>query len=273
MSADLSSICRNLLELWQNWNVNLPSLIAVPPIIGVLGAELGMFTGHTDYALWGHLFTLLFCLLVPIRYESTVTLLTPFALLPIFRLVNLGMPTFFELTLFTLPFIYLPLLPTILIVVRAQDNFSIGKNPRAFVIGVIPAAILSALLAVGEYTILEPEALIPEWSIGWLLVITVVMFGTVALVEELLFRGVLQRMIGAHFGRWTGVVIASVLFGAMHSIYGSGFEVVFACLIGFVNGIVYEWSDSISLVIVMNTVLNVFLFAVFPLQGARMGIA
>ena len=241
-------------------------------LVTVLLAELAMFYGRADYALWLHMLALLFCLVVPLRHEPTVVLLKPFALLPLFRLVNLGMPTFVELTLMTFPVVYLPLLPAIYVVVRAQDGLTIDWNPRALARWTIPAIAVSALLAIGEYLIIAPAALIPELTVGWLLILTLVMIGSVGLVEELLFRGVLQRVFGAHLGQWTGVLLASALFAAMHSIYGSGLEVVFAGVIGLVFGIIYEWTDSMGLITLMHGVLNVFLFGTIPIRGIGLGL-
>lgn len=264
MSSLPSSLRRNLLQGWADRDVSLPPWAFIIPVVGVLLAEVALFYGYSRFALWIYLLNLLFCVLAPLHYETTLSLLQPFALLPLFRLVNLGMPTFFELTLLFFPLTYLPLLPAIYLVVRAQD-IRIGVNRRAFVLGLVPIVVISAPLALVEYAIIRPEALIPERSVFWVLAITAVMIGTVGLVEELLFRGILQRRFGDYLGRWGGVVLASVLFSAMHSIYGSGLEILYVTFLGLLFGALYEWTDSIGLVAVLHGVLNVFLFALIPL--------
>ena len=263
MNSGLSSIRRDLLDGWANRNVSLPAWAFLVPVAGVIFAEGTLFFGHGNYALSFHLLTLLFCVLAPIRNEETLALLQPFALLPLFRIVNLGMPTFFDLTLLFFPLTYLPMLPALYLVIRSQD-IEIGWNPRVFAIGLVPIIVLSAPLAAGEYVLITPEALIPEPSPLWILGLAAIMIGAVGLVEELLFRGILQRRFAAYLGRWGGVLLASLLFGSMHSIYGSGIHIAYICFLGVVFGAVYEWTDSMGLVTVLHGVLNVFLFGLIP---------
>ena len=266
MSFELSSLRHYVLQGWADRDVSLPAWAFAVPVTGVLLAEAALFAGYSQYALWIHLLNLLFCVLVPLRYETTVNLLEPFALLPLFRLVNLGMPTFFELTLLFFPLTYLPLLPAIYLVIRSQ-NIRIGTNPRAFAIWLVPILAISGPLALGEYAIISPEALIPEPSLFWLVVLSLIMLGTVGIVEELLFRGVLQRRFADYLGRWGGVALTSVLFVSMHSIYGSGLEIVYVTFLGFLFGAIYEWTNSMGLITVLHGVLNVFLFGLIPIYA------
>ncbi len=264
MSFGLESLRSGLLQGWGKRDVSLPLWALAIPVVSVLLAEAALFYGRVEYALWIHLLNLLFCVSAPLRYQTTLPLLQPFALLPLFRLVNVGMPTFFELTLLSFPFTYLPLLPALYLVTRAQE-IRLGVNPRAFLLGLVPVVVISAPLAVAEYAILRPEALIPEPSAPWLLIVTAIMVGTVGVVEEVLFRGILQRRLVDYLGRLGAVVLASVLFGAMHSVYGSGLGVLYVTFLGLFFGGVYEWTDSVGLVIVLHGALNVFLFALIPL--------
>lgn len=266
MSFDLSSLRPDPLQVWADRDPSLPLWALVIPVVGVLLAETILFYTYSRYTLWIHLLNLAFCVLVPLRYEETLPLLQPFALLPLFRLVNLGMPTFFELTLLFFPLAYLPLLPAIYLVARAQD-IQIGTNLRAFVVGLIPVTLVSALLAVVEYAIIDPEALVPEPSVFWMFTITALMIGTVGLVEELIFRGILQSRFVDYLGRWSGIVLASVLFSAMYSVYSSELEILFVILLGCFFGALYEQTNSIGLVILLHGLLNVFLFAFIPIYA------
>lgn len=242
-----------------------PSIVG--PLVGIVLSESLLFFGHTSLALWGHLLTLLGCTLVPLRFEGDLPMLRAFALVPLFRLVNLGMPVFFELTLYWFPLIYGPLLPAVYLLGRSQDAVDIRIGWTALL--ALPLALaLSWALAEIEYTILQPEQLIPAWSLPQLLLITVVMVGFVGLVEELVFRGVLQRTLETRLGRWPGLVVASAVFGLMHSGYGLPLELLFAGSIGLLFGLIYDYTDSIALVAVIHGALNVFLFAVIPFQGS-----
>ncbi|HSF83988.1 MAG TPA: type II CAAX endopeptidase family protein [Anaerolineales bacterium] len=64
----------------------------------------------------------------------------------------------------------------------------------------------------------------------------------VPLAEELFFRGVLYQAIRNHFGVWVGIIISSVIFGALHgdvSIAGATF------VMGLVLAFFFEKSRSI----------------------------
>lgn len=259
-------------EIDQHTSIRWPLLFALAlPTIAIGISELLLFVDQPELALWGHLLTLLACVFASVRFQDWSSLLQVFALVPLFRLVNLGMPTFFELTIYFFPLVYAPLLPAIYVIITEQD-ISIGVNSRAFVLLALPGTAIAAVLAWMEYQIIAPAALIPQWSLEQLVVLAVVQIGFVALVEELLFRGILQRKFGEYMNRWAGVVLASALFGMMHSIYGSGLEIVVAGFIGFVFGVIYEWTDSIGLVTFMHGILNVFLFGIIPIHGAGSGI-
>jgi membrane protease YdiL (CAAX protease family) len=98
--------------------------------------------------------------------------------------------------------------------------------------------------------------------------ITVVMVCFVGFVEEYLFRGILQGTLQQELGRWPGIVLASAVFGLMHSGYGVPAELLFAGVIGFVFGVLYDYLDSLVFVTIVHGVLNVFLFAVYPIKGS-----
>jgi membrane protease YdiL (CAAX protease family) len=52
-------------------------------------------------------------------------------------------------------------------------------------------------------------------GVGTVLVVLVVVVGA-PIVEELVYRGLLQRSLGHRFGRWSALVIASAWFAAVH---------------------------------------------------------
>lgn len=251
----------------RNRGVPFLSFGVMLPTAGILASESFLFYGYTGFALWGHFLTLLACVVIPLFRSADAELLQLFALFPLFRLVNLGMPVFVERTLFWFPLVYAPVLPAIYLVMRTQPRLRPRFNPRAFGLLVVPGLLVSAFLGEVEWLIITPEALIAEWSVIQLLLIAVVMIGFVGFVEELLFRGVLQTGLQKHLGRWGAILFVSALFGLMHAGYSSGLQLVFAGCLGLLYGVVYEYTDSLLLVTLMHGVLNVFLFAVVPIYG------
>lgn len=243
-----------------------PSVVV--PVGGILISEAALYLGRLDLALWGHVATLFVCVFAPLRLADEADLFHVFALVPLFRLVNLGMPIFFELTLYSFPLIYAPLLPAAYLVAHNRAIAPLSFRPKTALLWVPIAVVGGALLAHVEYRIITPEALVPAWTLPNLLLITVVMVGFVGFVEELLFRGILQGALEMQLGRWPGLLLASVVFGAMHSAYGTPAELAFAGTIGLLFGIIYDRTQSLLVVTLMHGALNVFLFAVIPIRGS-----
>lgn len=267
MASDDALVSNNVISTLRKRGITFPSFGVVLPTAGIITSEIFLFYGYIGFSLWGHFLTLLACVFVPLYRTEDTRLLQMFALLPLFRLVNLGMPVFVELTLFWFPLVYAPVLPAVYFVIRTQPQLQPRSNPRVFGLLLVPALIVSAFLGEVEWLIITPEALITEWSVTQLLLIAVMMIGFVGFIEELLFRGVLQTGLKAHLGQWGAILLVSVLFGMMHSGYGSGLQLLYAGCLGLFYGVTYEYTDSLLLVTVMHGVLNVFLFAVVPIYG------
>lgn len=72
--------------------------------------------------------------------------------------------------------------------------------------------------------------------------------------EELLFRGAIQGWLAAHTNTTIALLVASVLFGAVH--YVSFTYFVVATGLGLVLGLAYELTDSLLLVMVWHGVYD-----------------
>lgn len=255
-----------LIRRLRKCGISLPSWAIILPTLGIVLSESFMYFGYVWYSLYGHLVTLFVSVFAPLITDDEASMFQAFALVPIFRLVNLGMPVFFELTIYWFPLIYGPLLPAIHVIGWANDSVTLNPGWKATAVWLPLILPVSALFGALEYVILEPESLIPAWSMTQLAIFSVIMVGFVGLVEELLFRGVLQQAIQERIGTWPGILWTSAIFGLMHSGYRVPEELLFAASLGIVFGVVYDRTDSIVLVTIIHGFLNVFLFAVIPLQ-------
>lgn len=68
--------------------------------------------------------------------------------------------------------------------------------------------------------------------------------------EELLFRGVIQGGLDGLIGPWPALVLASLLFGAMHALSRAYF--IIATLMGFYLGLAYLWTGNLLVPILIH---------------------
>ena len=244
------------------------------PILIIAFAELMIYEGSLDEAIMAHtllLITLVMCIaLIKDRdIQQTYQILM---LLPILRLVNLATPVFFEDTLYSLAFIYAPMAIPVAIIAMYQE-FTLEKMGLALrkLWLFLPLAFsMGAVLGYGEYTILQVsvrDALIPDLSLASLLSLAVVMIFFVGLIEELIFRGLLQTRLVTFLGPVAGILAASLLFGLMHAGYGSLIEIFYATFVGVFIGQLYYRTGNLTLMVLIHGFMNIFVFGIFPLMG------
>ncbi len=74
--------------------------------------------------------------------------------------------------------------------------------------------------------------------------------------EELLFRGALQGVLVPWLSPWGAVVVASLIFGAMHAASAGYF--IAATAIGMVLGLAYYLNGSLVAVVVAHVVYDIW---------------
>ncbi|WP_187433079.1 CPBP family intramembrane glutamic endopeptidase [Natronococcus pandeyae] len=254
-----------------NIDLNPTTLLIGVAAIGIVLSESALYAGSVAIALWGHFLVLLLCAFVPVRLRTVTSLCQVIALLPVFRIVNLGMPALFDAPLASIVPIYGVLLLAVLLVAGpwGATKVTVGWKLGLFSIPItIPIAFV---LAEFEYALYQPDPFVGSWTGPQIVLFAVVMIGFVALVEELLFRGLVQGAFVDYLGRWSGITLASVLFAAMHSGHGVPELVAFAFVIGFAFGVLYDRTGSLLTVIVLHGFLNVFLFGFLAVHGSILG--
>lgn len=76
---------------------------------------------------------------------------------------------------------------------------------------------------------------------------------TAGVVEELLMRGYLQpRIEKIYNNRYAGIIVSAVLFGILHSTYGTVGQVLFPCFIGIVFAVFYKIYSNIKILIICH---------------------
>ena len=89
----------------------------------------------------------------------------------------------------------------------------------------------------------------------------------VGLVEEFIFRSVLQTRFTRVFGAGTAIALSGILFGLMHSGYGLSYEILYTFFVGILMGYLFYKTKSLPLIALVHGSLNVFLFGFIPHMG------
>lgn len=199
-------------------------------------------------------------------------LLLSLALVPLIRIVSLAMPLdqiFAKWDwlprVWQYPIIYIPLLVATVQVVRllgyrwSEIGFQMKRLSVQMVI-----ALSGFVFGVVEYFILthEAETAGPILQESWLLS-AILLLVTTGFVEELMFRGVLQRSAVELFG-WWGIVYISYLFAIVHLIHNSLLDIVFVFVVALFFGWVVKKTGSLFGVTLSHGVANIVLFLVAP---------
>jgi membrane protease YdiL (CAAX protease family) len=88
--------------------------------------------------------------------------------------------------------------------------------------------------------------------------LTMILF--VGVVEEFVFRSALQTVMEERLGSIVGLVVASVLFGFMHSGYHVPLELLYVSFAGIVFGLLFWLTKSLPIIALAHGVTNVSLF-------------
>jgi len=283
-SSELNAGQTSLPELGKMFKIQTDEKIgflkklfsAGAPVIAIAFAELLIFSGRIkEAAVTYTLLLILLSLSITVSKKLEIRKIhQALMLLPILRLVNLSMPIFFEANLYSFVFIYVPMtIPATIISIHqkipVERKVDLLKKMRIY----LPFSILAGLIfAEAEYSIIQTSPLIPDLSPVNLLLLTIIMIFVVGLTEEFIFRGIIQTRLEESLGPAGGILLASLLFGIMHSSYGTPYEMAYTFLAGGALGYFFYRTKSLSLVVMIHGFINIFLFGLIPHLGPGLGL-
>ncbi len=268
--------CSDSLKIWptldktnrENSRMRKLRIFTGIPILCIIVAELLIFSGRIGVAVWVHIGILITLSLsnMLIKDREIHKIHQALMLLPVLRLINLSMPVFFETTLYTFIFIYGPLaIPVGVMVIHQRNSLEqIGISMKNIVAYMILSIPIGFLLGLGEYMTIKTGSLIPDLTFGNLLKLTIVMVFFVGLIEELIFRSILQTTLEEALNVQEALLITSIMFGLMHSGYGTFYEILYTGFVGFIMGLAFYKTRSLPFIAVLHGFVNVFLFGILP---------
>jgi len=239
--------------------------IDVPvPVALIILAELLIFAGNLKAAIAIHAINLMMLVIFSIYISSSIV--PVLMLLPLFRLLNLATPIFFNQTIYFFPLVYFPMLVPLVYMLREGmvTRSQAGITTRGFLFYLPLALAVGFALGLIEHRILRAEALVPDLSLKSILILSATMIFLVGLVEEFMFRSALQTMLEKRLGSVPGLLVASLIFGLMHSGYHIPLEIVFVSLAGLVFGLLFWITRSLPVISLAHGVTNISLFLVVP---------
>lgn len=234
------------------------------PIFLVLLAESLIFLGRPSQALMIHALNLIVLALSSIYKDSRIY--PSLMLLPLFRLLNVAMPVFFNLTLYSYSFVYAPMFIPIYFLLKEGfiGRYQAGLTFKGFLYYLPLAISVGFALGWGEYNVIHPQVLTPGAHIKDVMVLIVTMIFFVGLVEEFIFRSSLQTVLEERIGQKAGLLMASIIFGFMHSGYQIPLELLYVSFAGAVFGLLFLLTKSLPVISLAHGVTNISLFLITP---------
>jgi membrane protease YdiL (CAAX protease family) len=242
-------------------------LVALLYIAMVIMAEV--VTMFVSVITGSILYGVLLIIVVNLSYFSKKRLIRriylAFTLLPLLRILSLAMPIQQVPPVFQYILTGVPLLLSTIFVISANGlpafrlNLSSLEWVYQIIIGVsgIPLGLIAAL------TLKPPPSLINKSNLLWIFLLWVVftLFG--AVMEEVIFRGILQKALSYTFGA-SSIILTSLLYAGMFMGTLSPGYILFYGLTGLLFSIWVQISDSLAGVIVAHSLMNiVFLLFVY----------
>lgn len=135
--------------------------------------------------------------------------------------------------------------------------FYIGAVLSLYFICIIGGAVLNAIILffIPEKISDKLLILIPIFKNNYFLIIFTCL--TAAVVEEFLMRGYIQPRIEKIYNNPTaGVIVSSVLFGILHSTYGTIGQVLGPFFIGIVFALFYKRYSNIKILIICHFMID-----------------
>ena len=125
-------------------------------------------------------------------------------------------------------------------------------------------ALTGVSLGFIDYYILKPEPLAPGLSF-WNLTLLAIGIGlSTGFVEELIFRGLMQKYAIEAFGEMIGLIGVAAVFASLHIGWLSPVDLVFVFSVGLFYGFVTLQTGNIIGVTLSHGLTNVILFLVAP---------
>lgn len=254
---------------------------AIIYLLGIIGAEFAsvVLPGiNPNFVILGTaLYVILFIVMLVdaarLNRLYQGNLILSLTLVPLIRLLSLVLPLTQIPQILWYPAIYLPLLAAVVTVayILEYKPSDIGITLRSWPLQ-LPVAVMGLGLGYMEYLILYPQPIVNSltWNDAWLP--SLLLFVSIGVVEELIFRGVIQKSAVDFWGT-RGIVYVSIIFAILHMGWAVGpdaaelawLDLFFVFAVSLLFGWIVKKTGSLLGVTLCHGAINVVLFVIAPL--------
>jgi membrane protease YdiL (CAAX protease family)/tetratricopeptide (TPR) repeat protein len=262
---DGAGITQRLRTLYLDWATTW-TFIALAYLAAIAVAEILTAFAPARTGLVAHAAVLLVVMIHAARVEGKKeqAFLVSLAFAPLIRVVSLSLP------LADLPLLYWYLITSIplfaaALIAAPTLGFSwpdLGLNLRRWGLQLV-IGLSGIAFGVLEYWILRPDPLVDTFEWTALLWPALILLISTGLLEEMIFRGLLQRASLDVLGVW-GIGYIAILFAVLHTGYKSLLDVLFVAAVGLFFGWVVHRTRSLLGVTLAHGLTNIVLLLVLP---------
>ena len=200
-----------------------------------------------------------------VQSSTNRNLVLALSLVPLVRILSLALPLGQLSLIYRFPLIYAPLLGATIAVMWATGlrPAAIGLNLRYWPYQVAGGVISGIGIGITEYLIIGTSPLINTFSLQEVWLPALVLILTTGLVEELMFRGVLQKLSEAAMGRQS-IIYVSLIFAILHLGFYSWGDVIFVFFVALFFAAIVKRTGSLLGAILAHGIANAVLFLVAP---------
>ena len=246
-------------------------LIAVLYLIGLIFAEISVIYINTEVGIVIEL-VILFALLInsslDVSYNYSV-MLKSIMIIPIIRIIGLLLPILQIQPLFWFPIIAVPLYEAIYTIMKSQGltikhvGLIWGNKKIQFLI-----ALTGLLIGIIEYEILQPQPLIEVLNPVTLIFASIILFISIGLAYELIFRGIIQKNAENAFGTIAGILYTTIIFTAIQIGWNSFIFLIFIFMVSLFYGYTFMKTRSIVGITVSSGISTIFLLLILPFYAS-----
>lgn len=190
-------------------------------------------------------------------------------LAPLIRVVSLSLPLGYVPQRWWYALASIPLFAAAFVLIRTipltHRQIALQLPSRRHWPAVALVAASGVVLGFIQYLLLRPAPLIGSLAPGAVALTAVILLLGTGVLEELLFRGILQATAIEALGTWPGIIYVSTLFGALNIGHRSLVGVAFAIGVALYFSAVVRWTRTLVGVSLAHGLTNILLFIVVPL--------